>query len=177
MHFTYAGPDTGNQNIPVPSVDSHVPPSDAALSNGWTMQVFAVPKGTAETPTSFLNSDLVGTNDPLPVVCLGSDADVRSYVAGTPTYYAMRFYGNITITTGGAYNFCTVSDDGSLFYIAGLSPSDPKRYTLLIDNDGIHGGIRVCATVQLASGVYAMKVKSDKKHSSFKSYLSCIRKE
>lgn len=158
LRFTYSGPDTNGQFIPTPSVDSHVPALDAAPSNGWTIQIFAVPQGTAESPTVFPATNLVGTNDSMPIVNLGSDSEVRSYVASTPNYYSWRIFGNLAITTGGLYSFCTESDDGSLFYLTGLSSADPSGYTLVVDNDGIHGTTRVCQDVKLANGVYGAKV-------------------
>ena len=97
-------------------------------------------------------------------------SDFATYIPNCPQAdFAWRFYGTVTIYAGGAYTFCTTSDDGSLFYLnlanpdsatAGIwKPGAPKDgFLLVIDNDGLHGPRRYCKALQLTPGDYFAKV-------------------
>ncbi len=87
-----------------------------------------------------------------------SGREFRVYISQCPDqYFGWRVYGKVKVTGAGDYTFCTTSDDGSLFYMD-LSPSPKVSYTLLIDNDGLHGPRQYCKTVTLDSGSYDVKV-------------------
>ena len=106
----------------------------------------------------------------MPNVQEDARSDFAAYVPSCPQAdYAWRFYGRVTIYTGGAYTFCTTSDDGSLFYLnlessgsensAGFQPGDETDgFSLLIDNDGLHGPRRYCKPLTLSAGSYYAKV-------------------
>jgi hypothetical protein len=92
------------------------------------------------------------------VAMLDSGGDFRVYISQCPNqYFGWRVYGTVKVTGAGDYTFCTTSDDGSLFYMD-LSPSLRVSYTLLIDNDGLHGPRQYCKAVTLAAGSYNVKV-------------------
>jgi hypothetical protein len=101
--------------------------------------------------------------------------------------FAWQFFGRIAITTPGQYTFAIESDDGSLLYLNLISTpmmpdsaapaatdteavagNEPPRssvaenprgtYSLIIDNDGLHGARKYSRTIQLQSGTYSAKV-------------------
>jgi predicted esterase len=65
--------------------------------------------------------------------------------------FAIRWDGNITITTPGTYTFETVSDDGSKLYV-----NQPYSHTgvALVNNDNPHSPTSVSATIDLPAGTY-----------------------
>ena len=99
-------------------------------------------------------------------------SDFATYVPSCPQAdYAWRFYGRVTIYMGGAYTFRTTSDDGSLFFLnlksagsgnaAEFQPGDDSDgFTLLLDNDGLHGPRRYCKALTLSGGAYYAKVRT-----------------
>ena len=68
---------------------------------------------------------------------------------GIVNRYSVRFDGYITIASSGEWTFCTTSDDGSRLFLQG---------TRLVNNDGMHRMIEVCATRTLPRGQYAFVV-------------------
>ena len=82
---------------------------------------------------------------------------VKDTVADTvaiPSYarkedYGLRFTGYINIPRDGMYEFILDSDDGSALYVCD---------TLLIDNDGVHGGGEVSGEIALKAGLQPIKV-------------------
>ena len=106
----------------------------------------------------------------MPTVQEDAQADFDTYIPSVPADdFAWRFYGTVSIYAGGAYTFCATSDDGSLVYlnIAAVSgpntglfqPGTPENgFTLIIDNDGLHGPQRICRVLQITSGDYITKV-------------------
>ena len=163
VQFTYFGPDTTGTELFVRSTSSAVPSFDT-VQGGWTLQLFQIPSGSQTTPLVFATQ--IGQSTLVPVVQFGAANDFRRYVPQCPdTYYAWRFYGVVSITISGDYTFCTTSDDGSLFYID-LDPNDKAlRYTLLIDNDGLHGAQQSCRTTTLTAGTYQTKARPLTVHS------------
>ena len=72
------------------------------------------------------------------------------YVPGTPPEnYAWVIYGKFQITLAGTYQFCSTSDDGSFLFV------DDMR---IVNNDGLHGAVRVCGSVGLTAGLHDIKV-------------------
>ena len=63
--------------------------------------------------------------------------------------FVMRWRGEITVPTAGAYTFQTTSDDGSVLYI------DTVR---VVDNDGDHGVRDMAGTIDLTEGMHAITV-------------------
>jgi hypothetical protein len=157
MQLTYSGPDTLGTELFVRSTSSAKPSFDTA-PGGWTVQLFRIPAETQTTPLGLAQGNLVGESAQVPVVSFNSADDFRRYVPACPdSNYAWRFYGKIRVAAIGEYTFCTTSDDGSLLYVD-LTPNDKRlTYTLLIDNDGLHGARQYCKAVTLAGGIYQTK--------------------
>lgn len=63
--------------------------------------------------------------------------------------FAFRFKGMITVPTDGDYTFYTTSDDGSLVHIGD---------TMVVDNDGWHGGQWREGTITLTAGAHPITV-------------------
>ena len=63
--------------------------------------------------------------------------------------FALRFTGNISIATAGAYTFFTISDDGSKLYIDG---------TQIVNNDGLHGMTEASGNITLSAGSHTVEV-------------------
>jgi hypothetical protein len=50
--------------------------------------------------------------------------EFRRYIPGCPNVnFAWRAYGQLEVVTGGSYNLCITSDDGSMLFID-LTPGD-----------------------------------------------------
>ena len=69
---------------------------------------------------------------------------------GGSDYFAVKFWGNINISTAGTYTFYTSSDDGSKLYIDG---------TLVVNNDGIHTSQERSGTKALTAGLHFIEVQ------------------
>ena len=67
--------------------------------------------------------------------------------------YALKFQGNISITTAGLYTFATTSDDGSDLYVGGFDSAH-----LVVKNDFLQGSTQRTGTVNLAVGSYPIYV-------------------
>jgi hexosaminidase len=52
------------------------------------------------------------------------------------------------VRDGGYYRICTMSDDGSKLWL------DDE---LVVNNDGLHGPVRVCSSTYLARGMHRVK--------------------
>ena len=63
--------------------------------------------------------------------------------------FALRFTGQLHLTTSGNYRFFLGSDDGSRLYLDGK---------LLIDNDGLHGMVEKQAAIDLSAGYHPLVV-------------------
>ncbi len=63
--------------------------------------------------------------------------------------YAIRFSGELEITTAGRYTFRTLSDDGSRLWVDG---------NLIVDNDGIHGTQMRSGRVELTEGEHRLEI-------------------
>lgn len=82
-----------------------------------------------------------------------SDFDVDAlqvtHDPGDADNFAIRYTGNITITTAGSYTFYTSSDDGSTLSIDG---------TQIVNNDGAHAIAEQSGTVVLTAGLHTIEV-------------------
>jgi hypothetical protein len=56
----------------------------------------------------------------------------------------------VRITTGGTYWFCSISDDGSMVYVQNQH---------IVNNDGLHGDVERCGSINLAPGEVAVRVE------------------
>ena len=81
---------------------------------------------------------------------MGTPDAFDAVVPGTPyNDFAATFTGQLIVSTGGPYTFCTASDDGSTLSVDG---------TLVVDNRGLHGTQTVCSSITLSGGVYAVYI-------------------
>jgi len=64
--------------------------------------------------------------------------------------YAIRFHGYLEIPSDGIYTFYVHSDDGSLLRLGS---------TLVVNNDGIHGGQEQSGSISLKKGKHAFSVE------------------
>jgi alpha-L-fucosidase len=64
-------------------------------------------------------------------------------------YYGFVYDGFIQVSQDGIYGFMTDSDDGSQLFIDG---------NLVVDNDGLHGMVKVMGAIALAKGYHSIKV-------------------
>jgi len=67
-------------------------------------------------------------------------------IAGLEDHFGVRHSGFLLIDKSGGYEFYTNSDDGSRFYVGDQ---------LVVNNDGVHGGVTKKGTISLASGKHA----------------------
>ena len=63
--------------------------------------------------------------------------------------FAIRFFGDINISTGGNYTFYLTSDDGSRLWIDG----NP-----VVNNDGLHGSAEQSGSITLLPGAHMIEV-------------------
>ena len=71
-------------------------------------------------------------------------------VSGTPeNHFAVTWTGSVNVIIGGSYTFCTSSDDGSTISIGG---------SVVVTNNGIHGWLTKCGTVNLSPGLHSAYV-------------------
>jgi mono/diheme cytochrome c family protein len=64
--------------------------------------------------------------------------------------FALRFRGFLEVPKDGLYTFTTTSDDGSRLLLG---------KTVIVDNDGVHGGTEAAGTRQLKKGRYLLTVE------------------
>ena len=64
--------------------------------------------------------------------------------------YGLTFTGYVRIPQDGLYDFGISSDDGSMLMIAD---------SLLVDNDGLHGGGEVAGSIALKAGLHPIRVR------------------
>ena len=151
----------------------------ACQSKGWTLRIYSIPVNTAYLPV-LPGLGLLGQSNLPQVITMDSPADFRKWVPSCPdNWFAWQFFGHIAISTAGNYTFGIDSDDGSLLYLdlipspnmneaalgsaqssATPSPDSASQlYTLVIDNDGLHGARTYTRTLLLQPGLYSTKVK------------------
>ena len=126
------------------------------------MQIFSIPQGSTNTPTTFDLSTLIGQNALVPTIGFIQLSDFRAYVPGTPdSYFSWRFFGILRVSSAGSYTICSQSDDGSMVYIKLGSAGDSQLsdYTQIVSNDGPHGPQIVCSSpLSLVSSTYNIMV-------------------
>ena len=128
IEMSYAGPDTSNVKVPIPSISADGPaPKNASR---WGMRVFESNSDvTANYDLTLMR--LVGTAMPA-VVDFDSMTEMRAFVPDTPyKRYAVQFYGGMDVAMAGTYTFCIKSVDGSRLYL------DDSKLPV-VDNWGEH---------------------------------------
>ena len=81
---------------------------------------------------------------------VGSVNNFDISVASASKYFAIKFWGNINISTAGTYTFYTKSSDGSKLYIDGI---------LIVNNDGLHDSKEKSGTITLTAGLHFIEVQ------------------
>ena len=77
-------------------------------------------------------------------------AEFGAVVPGTPyNNFAATFTGQLIVSTGGSYTFCTASDDGSTLSVDG---------TRVVDNSGLHSIQTICSSITLSGGVHSVYI-------------------
>jgi len=86
----------------------------------------------------------------LATVDLNSLDQFRAVVPNTPDVnYAWAIIGKLVIGTGGNYQLCITSDDGSALFLDNM---------LLIDDEGLHGMLEKCVSKDLSSGSHSLYI-------------------
>jgi hypothetical protein len=159
--LTWKGPDTGNLWKRPKSFSIESAPADKSGQKGqfgrwpphdsWYMRVFKANWGiNSMADAAWRDLDFVGAAT-ITSISFGNLPDIRRYVPGTPEgNYAWVIYGRVEITEAGTYQFCSTSDDGSFLFV------DDNR---IVNNDGLHGAVRVCGNVVLSPGMHNVRVR------------------
>jgi hypothetical protein len=158
--MTWKGPDTGNVVKRPKSVSIANAPADKSGQKGqfgmwpphytWFMRVFRGDSINNMNDAAWRDLDFVGKST-IPAISFGDLPDIRRYVPGTPQgNYVWVIYGRVEITQAGTYQFCSTSDDGSFLFV------DDNR---IVNNDGLHGAVRVCGNVVLSPGMHNVRVR------------------
>lgn len=141
--------------------------------------------GTTFTPSPQRPGVFLGQSNLPQTIMMDNEASFRKWVPACPDdWFSWQFFGRIAITTAGAYTFAIESDDGSLLYLnlvpaptmgaqstaasppslaptttdgAGVTPQQGV-YSLVIDNDGLHGARKYTRVLNLQPGLYNAKV-------------------
>jgi len=148
IEMSYAGPDTSNVKVPIPSIAAG---DDAPKkSSRWGMRVFE--SGSEVTPNYDLSlMRLVGTAGPA-VIDFDNMNEMRAFVPDTPyRRYAVQFYGGMDVEMPGTYTFCIKSVDGSRLYL-------DKSELPVVDNWGEHNNEEKCGMVNLKKGKHRTRI-------------------
>ena len=115
--------------------------------SGWDVTTYAKLSGSLQDfPTNLEELNTVGHAH---VQTLNYHNDFANDIPGTPAdNFALVATGAITLDSG-EHTFCTASDDGSWLYLDG---------TLLVNNGGLHGTVKVCATTSVTKGTHTVLV-------------------
>ena len=96
------------------------------------------------------NWDRLPDFDKLKPVKSGVTDHLAPSIAAMDDHFAVRHTGFLMIEESGEYQFSTNSDDGSRFYIG---------HSLVVENDGVHGGTKRSGTISLDSGKHAFTLQ------------------
>jgi hypothetical protein len=75
----------------------------------------------------------------------------QGWPGGPADRFGAEYSGYITIPSAGSWTFATNSDDGSDLWIGGVR---------IVNNDGLHGMMRVAGTVVLAAGTFSFRARA-----------------
>lgn len=138
MEATYKGPDTEEKKMLMPADKSK-------------MKCYMSDTPLSQNPADLDSLTQVGSEVVVPAIEFHNAADFQKYIPGMPNAnYAVMFYGSLEIITGGAYIFCTNSDDGSDLLVDG---------DVVVDNDGLHGAREKCGSKTLKPGAHAVQME------------------
>uniref|UniRef100_A0A7S0EYP9 PA14 domain-containing protein n=1 Tax=Hanusia phi TaxID=3032 RepID=A0A7S0EYP9_9CRYP len=148
MSAHYYGPDTGRVKRYLRSDSSKAP--DPPKPSAWTLRMF---KGSgiqnmAQANWRFLT--FVGEKTVRDVYVPNNQEFVRLMPGMPDNNFVWVYYGTVAISAPGVYSFCSTSDDGSYLFVDD---------SLLVDNDGLHGGERRCGSVRMAPGNHAVRIE------------------
>lgn len=87
--------------------------------------------------------------DVLKPAASGTSAAIELGVAKKEDHFALRFRAYLDVPKEGVYTFTTSSDDGSRLTLG---------RTVIVDNDGVHGGTEVAGSRALKKGKYLLTV-------------------
>jgi len=144
----YKGPDTGEEERGIDSVDPLAPPPPRPSE--FLLRVYRTTSLT-RVPEDWSGLRLVGETV-VPELNFGGTGagDFGKFVEQTPaTNYAFVGYGKFAIGAGGSYSFCVNSKDGSILEVDGRN---------IINNDGRHATRRRCANLTVRPGIHLIKV-------------------
>jgi len=119
------------------------------IPSGLRGQIYFLPINTMALP-KFEKLEPVGA-----IYTNGLNIPPREFRDGFPgvtdrfEWFAIDYTGRFYVDKPGKYRFALASDDGSKLYI------DDK---VVINNDGIHGTLRVDTTVKLAGGIHRIRL-------------------
>ena len=137
---TVLGEETGG------SGDGGSPGGDPAA--GLTASYFATGGGVGNLEQINFAATPIATET---VTAINEYAGGGAFYAGGPTdNFAARYEGSFVVGQNGRYTFSLNSDDGSELYINGVK---------IVDNDGLHGNVRLDGSVDLAAGVHDIDVR------------------
>jgi len=189
MHVMLNGADTDGNTMIMRSMESRkFAPKHTPTKSNWALRVFKSDKPLRRIPdvsmlkivnkaqeaptiafprlsqlttlTAVSDSStlkLVGEAQEVPRVALSSLSQLRALVPKTPSNdYMWIFYGSLLIKQGGMYSMCTTSVDGSRVILNGR---------LLVNNDGLHGATRRCASRYTEKGSHSVVVEGFRHHS------------
>jgi hypothetical protein len=149
----YSGPDTGDNMMFIRSENAMTGLPNyvsAPEPSNWALRVYASSHELVDIPDTFMLQH-VGTKLGIRQVEMHSLSQLREWVPQTPsTNYAWVFYGVVHIQEAGAYTWCSTSAGGSRLLLDG---------DMIVDNDGLHGARRVCATRTLTAGDHRVDIE------------------
>ena len=131
--------------------------------SNWVLRMFKSGKALRVIPdVSMLK--MVGEAEVIPTISFSRLSQLRKLVDATPSSnYMWVFYGSLKVQQEGDYSFCSTSDDGSRIILDG---------TLLVDNDGLHGAKRICASRKRSAN---RDTGAAKKLANLQQYLLSVR--
>ena len=134
--------------------------AEAATNYYYKVQAINLdgPSGFADSPGLFYSYyDGAWTKlpafDSLTATKTGHINNINLSPALSPSKYALKFEGQIKITTQGRYTFYCYSSDGSLLYIGGFDSTH-----LIVKNDGTHSARGKSGSISLGVGTYPIYV-------------------
>lgn len=151
IHVMYDGPDTQKNSKLMRSKDAtKVAPKHRPTKSNWFMRIYKSSKELSSIP-EVSTLKLLGEAEEIATISFSNMYGLRKLVPETPSANFMWvIYGSLKIQQKGEYEFCSTSDDGSRIIL--------DNY-LVVDNDGLHGALRRCASRVMDKGSYPVEVE------------------
>ncbi len=131
--------------------DDSLSGDEGASGTGLSFEFYNVGPGIAsvdEIPET--GADATGFASEIDITGLGV-ANAAVFAGGSnPEQYALRYTGEITITTGGTYAFELTSDDGAVVYVDGVP---------VVSDDSVHAPRTISDTTTLTPGSYTITIE------------------